>query len=527
MSLGLGTGVHAGGRIGAPPVVPAPYSAVILADSPIAYWRLGEASGITAEDQLGSHDGTYSPNAAGAWTGGTLAQAGAISGDTAALFNGTNGMVDCGTDAALGVGTAFSLECLIKTTNADGTGNPIVTKWLTGGSNYNFYFGRIGTSISFYLGDFGHVDISESLVNDGEWHHIVATVETLPSKVLRIYVDAYQVGNSVAWASTGGTGAKLEIGGNEDASGEHWDGSIDEVAIYDYTLTPAQVEAHYDAALTAEPHYFIPSFTNAATGALRPIRTRFRNDDFFGREAAVTFTPASVVGTGDYSIIKRGSTYFMVYSNTRIWLDNTQTFGVASSTDLITWTEIAAVSMSAASAPNYHFSGPEWFVDDDDSVHVIIQGVNAAGTSFQFLVIEPDDDTMLSWGTPGPVTWASPPSAFIDAFLVRVGSTYHLWYKNETTKHIEFASASSLLGPYTIQQTGDWAGWGDQVEGECLQQLEDGTWLMICDRYGGFGLSWSQSATSSFTSTWTPLAYFNISGMPGPRHGTPIRLNPA
>ena len=34
------------------------YAAAVLADSPTAYWRLGEASGTTAADEVGTYDGT-------------------------------------------------------------------------------------------------------------------------------------------------------------------------------------------------------------------------------------------------------------------------------------------------------------------------------------------------------------------------------------------------------------------------------------------------------------------------------------
>src|SRR2546426_1498950 len=50
------------------------YSAQVLADNPVSYWRLDEASGTTAADQQGSNAGTI--------TGGvTLNQPGVIPGN--------------------------------------------------------------------------------------------------------------------------------------------------------------------------------------------------------------------------------------------------------------------------------------------------------------------------------------------------------------------------------------------------------------------------------------------------------------
>src|SRR6266498_2058231 len=35
------------------------YPSVVLLDHPVAYWHLGETSGLTATDSAGSHDGRY------------------------------------------------------------------------------------------------------------------------------------------------------------------------------------------------------------------------------------------------------------------------------------------------------------------------------------------------------------------------------------------------------------------------------------------------------------------------------------
>jgi hypothetical protein len=42
-------------------VLPAPagYGSAVLADNPIAYWRLGETNGTVAHDYVGGNDGTY------------------------------------------------------------------------------------------------------------------------------------------------------------------------------------------------------------------------------------------------------------------------------------------------------------------------------------------------------------------------------------------------------------------------------------------------------------------------------------
>jgi len=63
--------------------------AAVAADSPSAWWRLGEPVGsVVAQDQVGGHDGVFQ-------AGVTLGVAGLIGGDpdTAASFDGSSGRV--------------------------------------------------------------------------------------------------------------------------------------------------------------------------------------------------------------------------------------------------------------------------------------------------------------------------------------------------------------------------------------------------------------------------------------------------
>lgn len=51
---------------------------------------------------------------------------------------------------------------------------------------------------------------------------------------------------------------------------------------------------------------------------------------------------------------------------------------------------------------------------------------------------------------------------------------YHVFTKSETSsKFIEHATASSIAGPYSFVQTGDFAKWG-RAEGPSITQLPDG-----------------------------------------------------
>jgi hypothetical protein len=89
----------------------ADYVSTVLADNPLGYWRLGEATGPVAYDA--------SPNYFdGAYTGGvTLAEPGALltDTDTSALFDGATGYVNVGAHSAFNqLSNDFTIEAWHK-----------------------------------------------------------------------------------------------------------------------------------------------------------------------------------------------------------------------------------------------------------------------------------------------------------------------------------------------------------------------------------------------------------------------------
>jgi hypothetical protein len=79
-----------------PVVVDTSYQALVLSESPGAYWRLGESTGTTAVDETGTSDGTYAG-------GHTLAVPGALADDpnTAVDVDGSSGRISAPSVPAL------------------------------------------------------------------------------------------------------------------------------------------------------------------------------------------------------------------------------------------------------------------------------------------------------------------------------------------------------------------------------------------------------------------------------------------
>lgn len=126
------------------------------------------------------------------------------------------------------------------------------------------------------------------------------------------------------------------------------------------------------------------------------------------------------------------------------------------------------------------------------------------------------DDSLTSWS--GPVALGIGPN-YIDAFVMRLGSTYHVFAKQETTRYVEHATASKLTGPWTFVGKADFAGWGSGMEGPVVVRLDDGHFRMFMDAQGSAGFVYADSADLMAWSTATSLPAFANTV----RHGTIIR----
>jgi glucose/arabinose dehydrogenase len=216
----------------------ATYRSTIVADAPVAYWRLGETSGTNANDEVGSNDGTYVGTP-------TLGVAGAIASDadTAIRLNGTTQNIAVADSAPFRfAGTApFSAEAWFNHT-PDGIDRPILASyngstkgweiWSTAG---NFGLARKGAAGNQFA------EIFTGSPSAGQWHHVIATYDGTD---MRLYLDGALVAGPIASGTLLPADSTLRIGN----FGTRWfNGSIDEVAVYNYALAPTQVAAHYRA----------------------------------------------------------------------------------------------------------------------------------------------------------------------------------------------------------------------------------------------------------------------------------------
>ncbi|MEA2350110.1 MAG: hypothetical protein QOG86_1051 [Thermoleophilaceae bacterium] len=204
----------------------------------VSFWRLGEASGTSACDSNGSN--------AGAYAGGvSLGRVGAINGDpdTAAAFDGSSGRVSVPDAASLDVGDNFTVEAWVKR-NSFSTANyqAIVSKgagsWMLAFYSSNRLVLRQAT-----VGDLVY---STRSITDTAWHHVAATKN---GASVHLYIDGADVTGGVGNKTMQNNTVALSIG--QSNGGSYFNGTIDEVAVYNAALSGSTIQAHRDKGAVA------------------------------------------------------------------------------------------------------------------------------------------------------------------------------------------------------------------------------------------------------------------------------------
>ncbi|MDP4508934.1 glycoside hydrolase family 43 protein [Nonomuraea turcica] len=258
------------------------------------------------------------------------------------------------------------------------------------------------------------------------------------------------------------------------------------------------------------PHYLMTAFTNSSESNMYVYDSA--NATTFTLVRANAYTPPSGL-IRDPSVLRHTDGYYYLVYTTN-WTGDT--IGFARSADSVTWTFLRNVTVGLNGATGSTWA-PEWFRDSDGSVHVIYSA-STTGTAGQFRPyrITATNSALSSWSGPTPL---GIPANYIDSFVVKVGSTYHNFLKNETTKYIEHATATSLNGPWQFTGTGNWAGWGSGLEGPALTRLPDGRWRIYFDNYTGGRYYYADS--SNLTSFGARVELSGLSGTA--RHFTVLR----
>jgi large repetitive protein len=220
----------------------ATYVETVLADKPVAYWRLGETSGTTVVDRTGRGNDAVAANC-------TRGVPGAITGDsdTATSFNGSSSSVSSGADLAF-VGNAFwSLEAWARPVGGSMDYQQILNKQdNNGGATRQGYalWIRPGMDIGIerYI-DGVSVQPRAASLEPAVFTHLVATYN---GATLSLYVNGLLANALPDTRPAKPQPLPFRIGAGENSS--YFSGTVDDVAVYDTVLSPARILVHYRAA---------------------------------------------------------------------------------------------------------------------------------------------------------------------------------------------------------------------------------------------------------------------------------------
>jgi hypothetical protein len=227
------------------------YSTEVLADSPLAYYRLAETSGTTLVDASGN-----SRNGAYGGTAYTLNQSGATSdGDPAVKFFGTHlstvGYASVPSAAWMDVTSAITLECWLYSLSPGGGvsstgGGGIFGRWANGSS---INAGMLWVSNAEQLGAIIKIGGTNRSLTTGTypptaWTHVAVTYN---GTTMILYINGASASTlSVTGAITTGT-CNLDIGAYTSGSWPLQNHYVDECAMYGTALSATRIAAHYAA----------------------------------------------------------------------------------------------------------------------------------------------------------------------------------------------------------------------------------------------------------------------------------------
>ncbi|MHC4626225.1 MAG: LamG domain-containing protein [Planctomycetota bacterium] len=221
----------------------------------VAYWSFNEGAGDTVFDLSGNgNDGTINGASWGEGKYGPGLQ-----------FNGQDNYVEVPAASSLDTDADVTVAAWINWIDAGDGWLAILANGQQNGpwENYGLFVNRAGGFLYFTLSlDGGHVTQSapNGVVGPGEWLHAAATWD---GSNARVYVNGELVLEQAQTGTLVPPGLPLRIG-HRNASSHYFNGSIDEVRVYNHALTEVEILAAMEGGV-GYPYALAP---NPQDGAL-------------------------------------------------------------------------------------------------------------------------------------------------------------------------------------------------------------------------------------------------------------------
>lgn len=273
-------------------------SDIILADDPVAYWRLDETTGNVAENL-----GTAGTSIDGTYAGGTTLNQDPLyfGGRNSASFDGNNDRVNIPDSLLINADTAgYPARTIELVFDADTTvGRQVLYE--EGGTTNSFAMyinnGRVHVEARD-AGDFGPFNISAE-IEAGKSYHLAFTFSSADSEFIG-YLDGEIIGTGVVTKPMNRHTANIAIGrktggvhyhdGGSGGNGDNFSGRISDVALYNDTLTQSDIRERFDATQLAISRALEEEFLNIVQ-EVDPIveDAKYRGINLLGRDTLITF----------------------------------------------------------------------------------------------------------------------------------------------------------------------------------------------------------------------------------------------
>ena len=225
------------------------YSAVIQADSPVAYWKLDETAGTSAADSSGN-------SIAGAYTGGyTLGQSGPFpfQSGLSALFDGINGRINIPTNVALNVGNTVTVEAWIYPTDLNSRRPIFSTRTANAAGSFGFEVGNGNGPNGLNVTTPGVFNATaNNTIAPNSWQHVVYTRDgVVAAGHQEFYVNGVSKALSVDAPVAFADNADNKEIGSMVVLPFYFVGRVGYVAVYNYKLSASQILNHYMCAISS------------------------------------------------------------------------------------------------------------------------------------------------------------------------------------------------------------------------------------------------------------------------------------
>jgi tetratricopeptide (TPR) repeat protein len=156
-------------------------------------------------------------------------------------LDGAGNYVNCGNNTLFNLADQITVSAWINIHSVPANWTAIISKgdsaWRLSTDQRKRSFQFAVTGAPFYLCVNGN-----TVVSAGQWHYVCGTFD---GSVIRLYVDGVEDANVPYRGSLTTNKFPVYIGDNAEQTGRFWDGLIDDVRIYNYALSKAEVKNLY------------------------------------------------------------------------------------------------------------------------------------------------------------------------------------------------------------------------------------------------------------------------------------------